>query len=86
MILFYFAVVMTTLKPKHSLLGRRIFPVVFMMSGEGNRDAPLARLKTAHPLTEYSMDDLAKEFLALAGETHEEVLKLAGKDSDRSIY
>ena len=53
------------------------------------RDAPLARLKSSHPLTEYSYlytDDLVKEFLALSGQSHEEVLKLAGKDSDRSIY
>jgi hypothetical protein len=67
------------LKPRHSLQGKNLLPLVLRLRGvEGVVD--LARLKRGYPLEDYSLEELATEFLGLTGEAVDDILGLAGKD------
>ena len=74
-----------TLKPKHSLVGRSLLPVIMQLktSEEMEGDGQLARLRRDHPLEHYSSDELTSEFRKLTGESLADVLVLAGKQMEQ---
>jgi hypothetical protein len=74
---------MLVLKPKHSLLGKNLFPVALRLKAMEDGDVDeegLARLKKDHPLGAYSVEEVEREFLSLTGEASKDVLALAGKE------
>ena len=80
--------VVVTLKPKHSLVGRSLLPVIIELKSVtdtatgGDGQGQLARLKKDHPLEHYSVEELMAEFRKLTGDSLTDVLALAGKTSD----
>ena len=76
-----------TLKPKHSLVGRSLLPVIMQLktTEELEGDGQLARLKRDHPLEHYSSEELISEFRKLTGESLADVLTLAGKTMEQEM-
>ena len=73
----------TVLKPRHSLAGKSLVPVILRLKSlEGEDVMELARLKRGYPLEDYSLVELRMEFERLTGESVKDVLGLAGKDDN----
>ncbi|XP_062580551.1 uncharacterized protein LOC134242478 [Saccostrea cucullata] len=72
------------LKPRHSLIGKSLVPVVLKLkASDGNsEDLTLARLKRGYPLEDYSLAELRTEFEKLTGESVKDILMLAGKEDN----
>lgn len=64
------------LKPKHSLLGKSLLPVIMELKSNqpGMQIDTFARLKKDHPLEKYSLEELKVEFNRLTGETIQSLL------------
>lgn len=57
-----------TLKPKHSLIGRSLIPVIAKVKvTDSSEIGTLARLKREYPLEDYSLAELRTEFEKLTG-------------------
>lgn len=71
------------LKPKHTLIGKSLLPMILKFKSADDIDPEnLARLKSTYPLTKYSVDELAAEFVKITGDELKNVMLLAGKDLD----
>lgn len=72
------------LKNRHSLLKHRLLPVVLKLQALSEDDMPvtglvMGRLKKDHPIENYTLHELGKEFYNLTGEVAIDVLRLAGR-------
>ena len=57
-----------TLKPRHSLIGKSLIPVVAKVKAvDMGEDVVLARLKKEYALEDYSLSELRSEFEKLTG-------------------
>jgi hypothetical protein len=68
------------LKPKHSLIGKNLLPIVLRLKAQGEEPALLARLKREHPLENYTLEELLTEFGRLCGEKADDTMSVAGCD------
>jgi hypothetical protein len=68
------------LKPKHSLIGKNLIPIVLRLKAQGEEPPLLARLKREHPLENYSIEELLTEFGRLCGERADDTMSVAGRD------
>ena len=69
------------LKPRHTLIGKGLLPMILKFKSTEETDIDVdnfARLKKDHPLVNYSLDELATEFLKLTGEELKDVMLLTG--------
>ncbi len=58
----------TILKPKHSLVGKNIPPVIVAIKNhEGEAPKPMARLRKEHPFESYEEEKLMTELESLTG-------------------
>ncbi|XP_061183838.1 uncharacterized protein LOC133192023 [Saccostrea echinata] len=75
---------MSVLKPKHSLVGKSLVPVILKFKAQEDRieECDLNRLKKGHSLTRYNQDELRSEFEGLTGENPRDILLLAGREED----
>ncbi|VDI69358.1 Hypothetical predicted protein [Mytilus galloprovincialis] len=66
------------LKPKHTLIGKSLLPMILKFKSADDIDPEnLARLKSTYPLTKYSVDELAAEFVKITGDELKNVMLLA---------
>jgi hypothetical protein len=73
---------MIVLKPKHSLHGKSLLPIIMRLKDvdvDSLDEGELARLKKDHPLENYTLEELEQEFTALSGEQPGDIFLLAGK-------
>uniref|UniRef100_A0A8W8MKM7 Tyr recombinase domain-containing protein n=1 Tax=Magallana gigas TaxID=29159 RepID=A0A8W8MKM7_MAGGI len=70
------------LKPKHSLLGKSLLPVIMELKSNqpGMQIDTFARLKKDHPLEKYSLEELKVEFNRLTGETIQSLLIILSQE------
>lgn len=70
------------LKPKHSLLGKSLFPVIMELKSNqpGMQIDTFERLKKDHPLEKYSLEELKVEFNRLTGETIQSLLIILSQE------
>nr|XP_034302745.1 uncharacterized protein LOC109620194 [Crassostrea gigas] len=76
---------MSVLKPKHSLVGKSLVPVILKFKAQVERieECDLNRLKKkGHALTRYNLDELRAEFEGLTGESSRDILLLTGREED----
>jgi hypothetical protein len=74
---------MIVLKPKRSLHGKSLLPIIMRLKDvdvNSLDEGELARLKKGHPLENYTLEELEQEFTALSGEQHGDVVLLDGKE------
>uniref|UniRef100_K1Q110 Uncharacterized protein n=1 Tax=Magallana gigas TaxID=29159 RepID=K1Q110_MAGGI len=78
------AMEMSVLKPKHSLVGKSLVPVILKFKAQVERieECDLNRLKKGHALTRYNLDELRAEFEGLTGESSRDILLLTGREED----
>ncbi|VDI00400.1 Hypothetical predicted protein [Mytilus galloprovincialis] len=66
-----------------TLIGKSLLPMILKFKSADDIDPEnLARLKSTYPLTKYSVDELAAEFVKITGDELKNVMLLAGKDLD----
>uniref|UniRef100_A0A8W8L9T9 Tyr recombinase domain-containing protein n=1 Tax=Magallana gigas TaxID=29159 RepID=A0A8W8L9T9_MAGGI len=70
------------LKPKHSLFGKSLLPVIMELKSNqpGMQIDTFARLKKDHPLEKYSLEELKVEFNRLTGETIQSLLIILSQE------
>ena len=70
------------LKPRHSLIGKDLLPMLLELKSIIEPPPAFARLKKEHPLEKYTLEELETEFRKLTLKSAKDLLLLSGRPFD----